>query len=90
MEAPREPVTGGCIHGIIKGRIERLGINFPAHCGPHALRHACACHLLAKGLTLKEIGDHLGHKSMKSTRIYTMVDLIGLREVASFDLGGVL
>jgi len=31
------------------------------HHGPHCLRHACAARLLAEGLCLKEISDHLGH-----------------------------
>src|SRR5262249_48750424 len=30
--------------------------------GPHALRHACAGHLVKEGFSLKEIGDHLGHR----------------------------
>ena len=33
-----------------------------ARFGPHALRHACATHLLQEGLSLKEIGDHFGHR----------------------------
>jgi site-specific recombinase XerD len=52
------------------------------------LRHACAAHLVAERFSLKEIGDHLGHRSAKTTRIYAKVDLAGLREVAAFDLGG--
>ena len=36
-----------------------LNLKLP-HRGPHALRHAGAGHLLAEGLFLKEIGDHLG------------------------------
>ena len=60
------------------------------HRGPHALRHACAGHLVAEGLSLKEIGDHLGHRSAGATRIYAKVDLNGLREVAQFSLGGLL
>jgi integrase/recombinase XerD len=43
---------------------------------------------VAEGFSLKEIGDHLGHSSAKATRIYAKVDLVGLREVADFDLGG--
>jgi site-specific recombinase XerD len=43
--------------------------------------------LVAQGLTLKEIGDHLGHRSTSATRVYAKVDLHGLREVAAFDLG---
>jgi site-specific recombinase XerD len=89
MLAPRTPVTCSCLYGIVLRRAKQLGICFPQHRGPHALRHACAGHLLTKGLTLKEIGDHLGHRSAKTTRIYAKVDLIGLREVASFDLGEV-
>jgi site-specific recombinase XerD len=58
------------------------------HHGPHALRHACAMHLVAKGLSLKEIGDHLGHCSSSATRIYAKVNLPELRLVADIDLGG--
>lgn len=58
------------------------------HRGPHALRHACAARLVTAGLSLKEIGDHLGHRSTAATRIYAKIDLPHLREVAAFDLGG--
>jgi integrase/recombinase XerD len=57
--------------------------------GPHGLRHACAARLVADGLTLKEIGDHLGHRSTSSTRTYAKVDLSSLRQVGDFDLGEV-
>jgi site-specific recombinase XerD len=43
---------------------------------------------MTEGFSLKEIGDHLGHRSAFATRIYAKVDLAGLREVANFDLGG--
>jgi site-specific recombinase XerD len=45
---------------------------------------------LASGLSLKEIGDQLGHTDPDTTRIYAKVDFASLREVADFDLGGVL
>jgi integrase/recombinase XerD len=54
--------------------------------GPHALRHTCATHLLERGLSLKEIGDYLGHRSPEATRIYAKVDLAGLRAVGDFEL----
>jgi len=50
-------------------------------------RHACATRLLAEGLSLKEIGDHLGHRAPKVTAAYAKVDITGLREVANFTLG---
>jgi site-specific recombinase XerD len=46
--------------------------------------------LLAQGFSLKEIGDHLGHKSLDATRLYAKVDLVGLRQVGDFDLGGLI
>lgn len=86
---PFEPLTVGGLGSMVHPLLKSLEIKLPRY-GPHALRHACASHLLAAGLSLKEIGDHLGHSDPRSTRIYAKVDLEGLREVARFDLGGVL
>ena len=36
----------------------------------------------------KEVGDHLGHRSPDTTRIYAKVNLSMLRQVAFDDLGG--
>jgi hypothetical protein len=41
-------------------------------------------------LSLKEIGDHLGHQSPDATRLYAKVDLTALRAVADFHLEGLL
>jgi integrase/recombinase XerD len=85
--APIGPMTSKSLYAVVADRIKRLGIQV-RHRGPHVLRHACAGHLMARGLSLKEIADHLGHRSLTSTRVYAKVDLQGLREVAAFDLGG--
>jgi integrase/recombinase XerD len=87
--APVRPLTRSALWPIVAARLRRLGVASPHH-GPHALRHACATHLLAQGLSLKEIGDHLGHQRPDTTRLYTKVDLTGLRQVADFDIGGLL
>lgn len=87
VRAPIGPMNAGSLYGVVAERIKRLGIHVPRR-GPHVLRHACAGHLMARGLSLKEIADHLGHRSLTSTRVYAKVDLQGLREVAAFDLGG--
>jgi integrase/recombinase XerD len=86
LNAPQRPLTHGAIYRAVSKRFRALDIRVP-HRGPHALRHACAARLVADGLTLKEIGDHLGHRSTSATRIYAKVDLIALREVGDFDLG---
>jgi site-specific recombinase XerD len=87
----RRPVgpLNAAMFDIVNSRLKQLGIAL-RHNGPHALRHSCATHLLAQGLSLKEIGDHLGHQNPDTTRIYAKVDLAGLRQVADFDLGGVI
>jgi len=50
------------------------------------LRHACASHLLDEGFSIKEIGDHLGHRSPRSTQIYAKVDRKKLAQVATAKL----
>ena len=87
--APFRQLSAGALYRVTHGLMERLEISSPKH-GPHALRHACASYLLNDGLSLKEVGDHLGHRHLSATQIYAKVDLVGLRSVAAFDLGGLL
>ena len=42
------------------------------------------------GLSLKEIGNHLGHQSPEATRIYAKVDLAAMRMRRRFALEGLL
>jgi site-specific recombinase XerD len=87
--APIAPLCSDSLWNIVGRRLRALGVTL-RHYGPHSLRYACATHLLEQGLSLKEIGDHLGHRRAETTRIYTKVDLAGLRQVAEFDLEGLL
>jgi len=84
--SPYTPLSTGGLFNVVSAKLKSLRVPC-AHHGPHALRHACACRLVAEGFSLKEIGDHLGHRSTSATRVYAKVDLPGLREVAAFDLG---
>lgn len=89
LQSPFLPLGHGGLYSLVSRRLTALGVR-TAHHGPHSLRHACAARLVAQGLSLKEIGDHLGHRSASATRIYAKVDLSGLRQVAAFDLGELL
>jgi site-specific recombinase XerD len=87
--APFRPLSSKALGHVARRHLHALGASLP-HYGTHVLRHACATHLLEQGLSLKEIGDHLGHRHPDTTRIYAKVDLTGLRCVADFDLEGLL
>jgi site-specific recombinase XerD len=88
VRAPFRPLAFA-LGAMVQRRWRALGLTLPRY-GPHALRHACATHLLSQGLSLKEIGDHLGHRSPEATSIYARVDLSALRAVADVSLEGLL
>ena len=85
--APIRPVTRQTVSNVVRTRLDRLGITGKRR-GAHALRHAAAQHLLDHGLSIKEVGDYLGHRSTSSTAVYAKVQLSTLREVADIDLEG--
>ena len=87
LNAPIRPLSGKAISHVVRSRLDRLGIVGKRR-GAHSLRHAAAQHLLDHGLSMKEVGDYLGHRSVSSTAAYAKVQLGALREVADIDLGG--
>ena len=87
LVAPIRPVTPWALWKIVSKRLGSLGI-VTGRRGPHALRHAAAQHLLDQGMSMKVIGDFLGHRDPDSTATYAKVNLNALREVADFDLEG--
>jgi integrase/recombinase XerD len=87
LVAPIRPLDSSSVWWVVAPRFHALGVSL-RHCGPHALRHACATHLLKQGFTLQQIGDYLGHRDSETTQMYAKVDIDGLRAVADFDLGG--
>jgi len=89
LRQPHRPLSGGGLSAMVQKRMRAVNASLP-HSGPHALRHACATHLLSRGLTLKEIGDHLGHVSAAATRMYAKVDVTALRKVAALDMSGLV
>jgi integrase/recombinase XerD len=89
MRAPFRPLSSAAIGQVVRARLHALGLSL-RHYGSHSLRYACASHLLEEGLSLKEIGDHLGHRDTNTTRGYTRMDLESLRRVADLDLEDLL
>jgi integrase/recombinase XerD len=86
VHAPHRPLSSAGIYNIVAHHLTRVSSPKRGR-GPHALRHACARHLVEAGRSYKEIGDYLGHSSPDATRIYAKIDIASLRRVAFEDLG---
>jgi site-specific recombinase XerD len=84
LRKPHRPMRGRSASSTVAWYVGALG-PLP-HYGPHSLRHACASHLLDEGFSIKEIGDHLGHRSPRSTQIYAKVERKKLAQVATAKL----
>lgn len=79
--APRAPITWSAVGGRASYYLHKAGIPV-ARPGSHTLRHACVQRLVDADVSLKTIGDYVGHRSASSTEVYAKVAVETLREVA--------
>ena len=64
---------------VVKKLAARAGIRAPI--SPHGLRHAFATHLLNRGADLRALQMLLGHSSLSTTQIYTLIAREGLKRI---------
>ena len=64
---------------VIQAAAERAGL--AEHVSPHTFRHSFATHLLEGGADVRVVQELLGHASVATTQIYTLVTADMLRDV---------
>ena len=73
------PLSRQSAYAVVADAAQRSGLTHAI--GPHTLRHSFATHLIERGADVRVVQELLGHASVTTTQIYTMVTVDTLREV---------
>lgn len=73
------PLSRQSAWAVLQDASHRAGLNVKI--SPHTLRHSYATHLLAGGADVRVVQELLGHASVATTQVYTLVTPDTLREI---------
>jgi integrase/recombinase XerD len=79
LNARGGPLSRQSAWTILRVAAERAGL--ASELSPHTLRHSYATHLLDGGADVRVVQELLGHASVSTTQVYTLVTVDRLREV---------
>ena len=79
LNARGGPLSRQSAWTVLKRAADRAGLTTTL--SPHTLRHSFATHLLDGGADVRVVQELLGHASVTTTQIYTLVTVEKLREV---------
>jgi integrase/recombinase XerD len=65
--------------GVLNRYARQIGLE--GKLSPHVLRHSCATHMLDHGADIRAVQELLGHASISTTQVYTLVSTERLWEV---------
>ena len=81
MRAPFIPLLPASVGDVLDHRLRCSRLGLPRF-GTHVLRHSFATRLMQQGVSIKTIGDTLGHRDIESTSVYLRLNVSDLRTVA--------
>lgn len=75
---PHQPIGAAALACIVRATAKAAGLRRPV--SPHIWRHTCASQLVSRGAPLPHVQRLLGHRSLKTTQLYSRVAIPELRQ----------
>ncbi len=79
LNARGGPLSRQSAWTVLRAAADKAGL--PGALSPHTLRHSFATHLVEGGADVRVVQELLGHASVTTTQVYTLVTVDQLREV---------